>query len=192
MARSATVRSLAPARETIERHEGTAEELPDGRVMGVFGNPVAHEDDARAQLLPPRRSRGDVVGVDPDDVTSRLERVLQLVDEGGVPMGVRDEGVEPTVPSAAGLLGVYHGISTAVTSSRPGGVALHPTHTNFTSVLGLCTPIETFALTEGSRRGVSPPRYGLKASSWPFPGSVGLTRAGARQRTVKWRENEDR
>ena len=46
VARSATVRSLAPARETIERHEGTAEELPDGRVMGVFGNPVAHEDDA--------------------------------------------------------------------------------------------------------------------------------------------------
>ena len=34
---------LAPA---LERHGATVERLPDGRVMAVFGVPVAHEDDA--------------------------------------------------------------------------------------------------------------------------------------------------
>ena len=32
-------------RETVARHGGTADELPDGAVLAVFGSPVAHEDD---------------------------------------------------------------------------------------------------------------------------------------------------
>jgi DNA-binding SARP family transcriptional activator len=36
---------LEQVRETVARHGGTADELPDGAVLAVFGSPVAHEDD---------------------------------------------------------------------------------------------------------------------------------------------------
>jgi DNA-binding SARP family transcriptional activator len=50
VAHSATARSLAPARDTVEQHGGRVEELPGGTVMAVFGSPVAHEDDALRAL----------------------------------------------------------------------------------------------------------------------------------------------
>ncbi|HXV94921.1 MAG TPA: BTAD domain-containing putative transcriptional regulator, partial [Gaiellaceae bacterium] len=46
VARAAKARALEPARRTVGAHGGTAEELPDGTVMGIFGMLVAHEDDA--------------------------------------------------------------------------------------------------------------------------------------------------
>lgn len=36
---------LEQVRETVARYGGTADELPDGAVLAVFGSPVAHEDD---------------------------------------------------------------------------------------------------------------------------------------------------
>ena len=37
---------LERVRETVESYGGTADELPDGTVLAVFGSPVAHEDDS--------------------------------------------------------------------------------------------------------------------------------------------------
>jgi DNA-binding SARP family transcriptional activator len=39
-------RALAELAPVLQRHGATVERLPDGRVMGVFGVPSAHEDDA--------------------------------------------------------------------------------------------------------------------------------------------------
>ena len=37
---------LEQVRETVESYGGTADELPDGSVLAVFGSPLAHEDDS--------------------------------------------------------------------------------------------------------------------------------------------------
>ncbi len=37
---------LEHVRETVESYGGTADELPDGSVLAVFGTPLAHEDDS--------------------------------------------------------------------------------------------------------------------------------------------------
>ena len=37
---------LEHVRETVESYGGTADELPDGSVLAVFGSPLAHEDDS--------------------------------------------------------------------------------------------------------------------------------------------------
>ena len=37
--------TLEHLRETVARYGGSADELPDGTALAVFGNPVAHEDD---------------------------------------------------------------------------------------------------------------------------------------------------
>ena len=51
---------LEHVRETVARHGGTADELPDGAVLAVFGSPVAHEDDCVRALraADELRSRG--------------------------------------------------------------------------------------------------------------------------------------
>lgn len=53
--------TLARAAELVERHGGTATRLPGGTIMGVFGSPVAHEDDALRSL----RAAVDLRGLAP-------------------------------------------------------------------------------------------------------------------------------
>ena len=52
---------LEHVRETVESYGGTADGLPDGSVLAVFGSPLAHEDDSVRAFVPwmrfARRSR---------------------------------------------------------------------------------------------------------------------------------------
>ena len=50
VARAEAARALEPARRALEAHGGTVRELPDGTLMGLFGIPLAHEDDALRAL----------------------------------------------------------------------------------------------------------------------------------------------
>ena len=50
VARAEVARALEPARRALEAHGGTVQELPDGTLMGLFGIPLAHEDDALRAL----------------------------------------------------------------------------------------------------------------------------------------------
>ena len=43
-------RSLESAEHVLERHGAAVERLPDGTLMGIFGSPRAHEDDALRSL----------------------------------------------------------------------------------------------------------------------------------------------
>ena len=52
---------LEQVRETVERHGGTTDELPDGSMLAVFGSPLAHEDDPVRALRAADELRADGV-----------------------------------------------------------------------------------------------------------------------------------
>jgi tetratricopeptide (TPR) repeat protein len=133
--RRRTARTLAEARSLIELHGGSAETRTGDELLGVFGVPAVHEDDALRAVRAAAEIRAALpelrVGVDTGevlvghgfvsgDVVARAKRLQRDAAAGEALLGEATHsrcGVAVTVDAAAGvvrLLGVEEGVAPIV------------------------------------------------------------------------------
>jgi class 3 adenylate cyclase len=92
------------ARHVLERYEGTVEKFIGDAVVGVFGVPILHEDDALRAVKAAIELRSALSGLSiqserDGDVRVRLHTA---VNTGEVIVTDRGVGLEPTVLASAG------------------------------------------------------------------------------------------